>query len=273
MSVPYTLIKTSKPEIPIIVSVPHCGTSFPEDIQEHYHQDLLDAPDDTDWFVDKLYRFVSDMGITMIFAKYNRWVIDLNRDPANIPLYQDGRVVTGLTPITDFCGRDLYKSSDFLPSRMEIKRRLNLYYWPYYKEIQRQLDRLLRIFGHVLLWDAHSIRQFVPLIQKERFPDLILSDNMGAAADIRLIETALDTLRSGPFQVRHNQPFIGGHVTRYFGQSCKQVHALQLEMNKVLYMDDAELTFHSERAGIVEQLLRKTLVALSSQLISKALDN
>jgi len=85
-------------EVPILISIPHCGTEFPEELKEQYNPKLIKAPDDTDWFVQQLYDFAPSMGMTMVSAKYSRWVIDLNRDPQSKPLYTDGRIITALCP-------------------------------------------------------------------------------------------------------------------------------------------------------------------------------
>ena len=78
---PYTVIKPAQKTVPIVLSVPHCGTAFPSEIIDDYKAEKITAPDDTDWFVHDLYDFVSDLGVTLIHANYSRWVIDLNRDP------------------------------------------------------------------------------------------------------------------------------------------------------------------------------------------------
>ena len=79
-------------------------------------------PDDTDWYLEKLYDFAASMGVTVIEAVYSRWVIDLNRTPQNKNLYNDGRIITALCPTTDFLGDPLYKSREFEPGRNEVER-------------------------------------------------------------------------------------------------------------------------------------------------------
>src|SRR5687768_15892192 len=106
---PYNISTPAAVEIPILISVPHCGIAFPEECKNEYDARLIERPDDTDWFVDRLYEFAPAMGMTTISATYSRWVIDLNRDPESKPLYSDGRIITGLCPTTDFLGSPLYK--------------------------------------------------------------------------------------------------------------------------------------------------------------------
>lgn len=259
---PYYIIEPSKLKVPFILSVPHSGTEFPEELQDHYIKEKRDQPDDTDWFVHQLHEFASELGITIIHAKYSRWVIDLNRDPESVPLYNDGRLITGLTTSTDFLGGSIYKEDRFIPDAKEVSRRLEEYYWPYYRKIEEMLKERKDEFGKAILWDAHSIRRVVKTIRQDPFPDMILGTNEGRSAREDLMSEALNALREGPFQVNYNDPFKGGHITRYFGRPEENVHALQLEMNKVLYMDDAEVNYHPERAGEVQKLLKRTFEKL-----------
>jgi len=265
------LFKIYQPQadpVPIIISVPHAGTKFPAEIDPKFSKRMRKHLDDTDWYVHRLYGFASALGITVIKANLSRWVIDLNRDPESIPLYNDGRLITSITPTTDFFGNPLYKSSDQEPDLAETQRRLNQYYWPYYRHLEDLIAERKKQFGKVLLWDAHSIRHLVSTIQKEPFPDIILGDNDEKTAHPNLISSALYGLQSGKFRVNHNTPFKGGHITRYFGRPENDVHALQLEMNKILYMDDNEITYNQERAAEMTGVLEKTMKGLIQTLDS-----
>jgi len=262
---PYSIIEPKGNKVPILISSPHSGTDFPDEISGNYDEAQIAALDDTDWFIDKLYDFAPDMGITMICAKYSRWVIDLNRDPESRPLYDDGRVATDLCPTINFNEEPIYKE-DQLPTRKEIDRRLEEYYWPYYHKTQELLDDLKDEFGTLLLWDAHSIRQFVPTIRDEVFPDLILGDNNEKSASPQLIKTSLSSLESTRLHVNHNDPFKGGHITRYFGKPGENQHALQLEMTKINYMDNAEKAYDTERAGIIRKILKTNFEGLIKTL-------
>src|SRR5690606_34312986 len=122
--------------IPIVLSVPHCGTAFPEELKDEYDADLITAPDDTDWFVDQLYSFAPALGITMISAVWSRWVIDLNRHPESRPLYHDGRIITDLCPLTTFLGQPLYRDARRSLSDDEIARRKRSYFDPWHEQLQ-----------------------------------------------------------------------------------------------------------------------------------------
>lgn len=258
MNKPYQIIAPKGKKVPILVSVPHGGTAFPPELKGRYKSALANPPDDTDFFVQDLYDFVTDMGITIIQANYSRWVIDLNRSPENQALYSDGRIITALTPTTDFLGNSIYTRPEFEPNTEEVVRRKAQYFQPYYAKITAILNEFKTEFGKAILWDAHSIRQIVPTIQTAPFPDLILGTNDGKTASNQLIQTAKKGLKTDDFQLSYNHPFKGGNITRHFGNPANNIHALQLEMIKTLYMDDSETVYHLERANKIRQTLKNT---------------
>ncbi len=254
-------------EVPIILSVPHCGTSFPDELGDMYKPDLMQAPDDTDWFVQDLYDFALGMGITMIHATYSRWVIDLNRDPQSKPLYSDGRIITALCPSTTFFGEPIYRDERAEVEQAEVNRRVDLYYRPYHDQVAALIAEKRKKFDQVLLWDCHSIRQHVPTINPDKFPDLILGDADETSASSNIIHTALEGLKKGTYAVAHNHPFKGGYITRHFGKPAQGIHALQLEMSKVMYMDDQEKKYDKERANKMRNLLQSVLEDLIKTLM------
>lgn len=253
-------------EVPILLSVPHCGTKIPDEVISQYEPELIRSPDDTDWMVDKLYDFAPQLGITLIAANVSRWVIDLNRDPEEKPLYTDGRIITGLCPTTTFLGEPLYIDKRKVVDKVEVQRRLEAYYRPYHSKVQELLEGLTQKFGKVLLWDCHSIRQQVSTIHKGKFPDLILGDADGTSASPGLIEAVLSILDHSKYETRHNYPFKGGYITRHFGRPSQHQHALQLEMTKVNYMNDAESSYDVSRAEEMRKLLRNVFLKLIDQL-------
>lgn len=264
---PFQVITPSSGRVPILLSVPHCGVEFPEEIKSEYKQELIQAPDDTDWFVHQLYDFAPEMGITMIHAVYSRWVIDLNRNPQSKPLYSDGRIITALCPTTTFFGDSIYNDGRGHLGDEEMRRRVENYYTPYHQKAQELLDELKTAFGKVLLWDCHSIREYAPTIHKEKFPDLILGDVDGTSASPGLIEAAINGLETGSYSVSHNHPFKGGYITRHFGTPTENQHALQLEMTKTKYMDDAEKRYDPSRANKMRKVLQTTLSNLTELIV------
>lgn len=262
----YKIIKAIGPEVPIIIGAPHVGTNFPEDVMDQFIGAKTVAQDDTDWFIHKLYDFAPVMGIDMIHAVNSRWVVDLNRDPKSKPLYNDGRIITGLCTTTDFFGEDIYKPGKE-PNQVEIDRRVEKYYDPYYIAIQTLIDQKIKKFGKCLFFDAHSIRKRVETIRPDDFPDLILGDNDEKTAPKNLIDATMNTLSDKGYTLTYNTPFKGGQITRHFGQPEKNQYTLQLEMAKINYMDDEELNYHPERAekmrAVLKEMFEKLIFELS----------
>lgn len=261
----YNFLEPEAPKVPILISVPHSGTYFPDDLIPHYISGRINEPEDTDWYVDRLYDFAPSLGISMIVANYSRWVIDLNRHPNSDPLYDDGRNITELCPTSTFNEEQLYHDHH-MPGADEIERRVQLYYNPYYDKIKQTLDNLKDEFGIALLWDAHSIKQYVPGIRKETIPDLILGDNDGKSASKAFIDITLDFLEKSRYKVAHNDPFKGGNITRHFGKPAENQHALQLEMTKINYMGNDERHYNEERASHVRKLLKNIFTSLIDKL-------
>jgi N-formylglutamate deformylase len=262
----FNLSNAKQNQVPILISVPHCGIDFTNELKDQYKSSLALSPDDTDWFVDQLYDFAPSMGMTMISAVYSRWVIDLNRDPKSKPLYSDGRIITGLCPTTNFLGESIYVDDRKIVEEQELNRRLEQYYIPYHNKIEELLNELKSKFGKVLLWDCHSIRQFVPTIHNQKFPDLILGDADGTSADASLSKIVLKHFRTTNYSHQHNTPFKGGTITRHFGKPSENQHALQLEMTKVNYMDDTEKKYDKVRADKMREVLKHVFEDLIKQL-------
>jgi N-formylglutamate deformylase len=261
----FTITKATHPIRPIVLSIPHSGTLIPDDLKNKYKPELL-PPDDTDWWVNRLYDFAPAMGITVIKANYSRWVIDLNRNHDSQPLYNDGRLITGLCPTTNFLGEPIYNDERTIAASEEINRRKEEYFIPYHQKLQTLLDETKETFGKVLLWDCHSIRRHVLAISKAPLSDLILGSADETSADISIIDAALQLLRSGKYGVHHNYLFKGGYITRHFGKPHLQQHALQLEMAKPLYLNDTETIYDEQRAAQIQEILYRTFEGLTEHL-------
>lgn len=252
----YHILPPEAPKVPLILSIPHCGTAFPEDIKDLFLPEPFKSLDDTDWFLEKLYEFAPAMGVTTLLAHYHRWVVDLNRDPEQKALYEDGRVITDIVPKTDFLGNPLYEPGKE-PTVKEIRQRVEKYFWPYHRQLNEMLEQTLSEFGFVILYDAHSIRTFVPSIQKENFSDFILGDNEGRSASPGLIRKTLDMLQQSGYTFTHNHPFKGGFITRNYGKPERKIYALQMERAKINYMDATESIYDPAKAEKMKSFLKE----------------
>lgn len=267
MDIKNQLFKINRPtkiNSPVVLSIPHSGTQIPEELFYEFRHELLPV-DDTDWFVDDLYSFASELGMISIKANISRWVIDLNRNPEGTPLYTDGRI-TGVCPATDFNGQLIYEDRRKAVDKAEVDRRRKHYFDPYYEAVQKLLDEVYQQFGVALLWDCHSIRRYVPGIQPNAFPDLILGTADGQSVSEPIKKQVAFQLASGNYLLSLNAPFKGGNITRTFGKPGRGQYAIQLEMSKDIYMDDQERNYHPQRAAKLTELLRETLSDLSLSL-------
>lgn len=247
--------------LPLLIDVPHAGTRVPGDLKGRLTEPALALPD-TDWHVDKLYRFAAELGCGLFVATHSRYVVDLNRDPDGAILYP-GASNTELCPLRTFADEPIYLPGAE-PSPDEQARRIEQYFRPYHARLQEELNALRQRFGFAVLLDGHSIRAEVPRFFAGRLPDLNLGTADGKSADSGLAGLAWDALGRHPrFSRIHNGRFKGGYVTRHYGQPGQGLHALQLEMAQTCYMDERiPQPFTPEPAAALGQVLRELVTAL-----------
>jgi N-formylglutamate deformylase len=222
---------------PLLISMPHVGTDIPDEIAVAMAPCAL-VRADTDWHLEQLYAFAAELGASTLAARWSRYVIDVNRPPEDTNLYP-GLDTTGLCPLDTFKREPLYQPGR-APSQEEIAHRLQRYWQPYHAQLRTELDRLLALHGHVLLWDAHSIASVVPRFFDGRLPDLNFGTANGASCAPALERAVVDVAhRQKRLTVAVNGRFKGGYITRHYGQPHANVHAIQLEMCQSLYMDEA----------------------------------
>ena len=243
---------------PILVSVPHAGTCILPAISKGMRW-VGRQLEDTDWFVDRLYAWVADLGAGLLVANYSRYVIDLNR-PANDDSLYDSPV-PGLVPQNSFNGEPLYREG-MQPGQSEIALRLEGFWRPYHLKLAEELDDLKKRYGYAILLDAHSIRSKVPLFEG-RLPDLNLGTFNGNSAHPCLIAKAYQALQNDPARTTVlDGRFQGGYITRHYGQPHSGIHALQLEMAQSVYMREQSREYDQERASTVVPVLQHFLNAL-----------
>jgi N-formylglutamate deformylase len=245
-------------KVPLLISMPHVGTDIPDEVAATLAPCAL-ARADTDWHLAELYGFAEELGASTLAARWSRYVIDLNRPPEDTNLYP-GLDTTGLCPVDTF-GREALYLPGMAPSGDEVQRRLARYWQPYHQQLRAELDRLLALHGAVLLWDAHSIASKVPRFFEGRLPDLNFGTAEGKSCAPGLEQAVVDVARAQDrYSVALNGRFKGGHITRFYGQPVRGVHAIQLEMCQCLYMNEAPpFDYRPGDAGQVQPLLRRML--------------
>lgn len=242
---------------PLLVSVPHVGTTIPDALQPRVHSRALQT-EDADWHLDRLYAFVRDAGASLIVPRHARYVIDLNRPPENAPMYP-GVNNTELCPTRFFTGEPLYREGQ-APGAAEVAQRIETFWRPYHDALRGELDRLRAAHGHAILFDGHSIKSELPWLFDGQLPDLNLGTADGASCAATLRDALAEVLAG---QSRYTQVvdgrFKGGHITRHYGRPREGVHAVQLEMCWRCYMTDESppYAYDEARAAEVRPLLQR----------------
>ena len=217
---------------PLLVSIPHTGTDL-LDLEPRLVSPWL-ARMDADWWIEKLYDFVDDLGATVVRTTISRTIIDVNRDPSGVSLYP-GQATTGLCPTTTFDGEPLYHEGQE-PDEADIAARKAAYFDPYHRALHDELARLRLGHDNVVLYDCHSIRSVIPRLFDGDLPVFNLGTNSRASADAGLIEDCVDVLRDGGQSFVCDERFKGGWITRSLGEPARGVHALQMELACRAYM-------------------------------------
>lgn len=248
---------------PMLVSMPHVGTEVPPDIASRLSPAAKPLPD-TDWHVDRLYDFLDELGVSVLTARYSRYVVDLNRPADNKPLYP-GASNTGLCPVTTFDDAPIYLDGSE-PDAAEIDARREAYWRPYHARLQAELSAIRERHGIAVLWDAHSIRSHVPRFFEGRLPDLNLGTAGGASAAPALLSAVEDVARAAKdYSWISNGRFQGGAITRSYGAPDMGIHAVQLELSQITYMnEDAPYGFRDNLASGLRPVLRRMLEAALS---------
>ena len=246
---------------PLLISFPHVGTQIPADQQARYSARALQV-EDTDWFLDRLYAFAAELGATLIVPRHSRYLIDLNRDSDNRPMYP-GQNNTELCPTRHFTGEAIYRAGQ-APEEAEVRRRVAVYWQPYHNALSAELARIKAQHGHAVLLDAHSIKSELPWLFDGTLPHMNVGTVQGASCDANLSRNVAAVFAAqADYSHVINGRFQGGHITRHFGRPEEHIHSVQLEMCWRAYMDEASpYVWHEARAAAVTPLLRQLVLTL-----------
>lgn len=239
------------PAIAVVVASPHSGRDYPTGFlaQSRLPPQRLRKSEDS--FVDELFAAAPALGAPLIRAHFPRIYVDANREPfeldprmfeESLPDYVNAaspRVAAGLGTIARVaaCGEDIYRRK---LSVAEALARIDNCHRPYHAMLKRLVDATAERFGHCILLDCHSMPSTGHAIEPDAGrprADFVLGDRFGEACAPAVISRAEDALRVMGFTVRRNVPYAGGYTTRHYGRPKARIHALQIEINRALYMD------------------------------------
>jgi N-formylglutamate deformylase len=240
---------------PLLVSMPHVGTQIPAALVRRMTPAALTLAD-TDWHLPRLYDFLPALGANVLVAVNSRYVIDLNRDPAGMPLYP-GMDNTELCPLSTARHEPIYHDGQ-APDADEIVERIETFWKPYHAKLSETLADIRSRFGYALLFDAHSIKSELPRFFSGTLPAINLGTADGTSAQAGVGAALLETARGWPrFPAVLDGRFKGGHITRAHGNPGQGVHAVQLELAWRAYMDEeGSFAFMEERAERVRPALK-----------------
>lgn len=245
---------------PLLVSLPHDGSTIPPDLAARMTPEARRAPD-TDWHVSRLYDFARELGASVLVPRYSRYVVDLNRPEDDTSLYP-GQNTTGLCPAVRFTGDPIYLEGQ-APSADEVSVRVEHYWKPYHQALAAEIARLRAEHGHMVLWEGHSIRgSGLPFLFDGRLPDL----NLGTAAGVSCspdLQHRLEAVLGAQteFDWVANGRFKGGHITRHYGRPAQGIEAVQLEISQRNYMDEESFQYDDARAVRLQRVLQRLLEA------------
>ncbi|MFA6041767.1 MAG: N-formylglutamate amidohydrolase, partial [Methylophilus sp.] len=191
---------------PILISIPHAGTSLTPDLANRMTAEALRLPD-VDRHLPMLYDMAQDLDITVIAAEYARYVIDLNR-PLNDSSLYPGLDTTGLCPMDTFEKQPIYVAGQ-QPDEIEIQQRIEQYWQPYHTKLASELERIRKLHGFAILWDAHSIASQVPRFFSGILPDLNFGSADGNSCHPLLQQAIADTMRDSLHAKAYSYVFNG----------------------------------------------------------------
>lgn len=247
---------------PIVLAMPHTGTYVPDKLMASLNT-AGQGLSDTDWHIDKLYAELLP-NAAIVKANFHRYVIDANRDPSGQSLYP-GQNTTGLCPLTDFDGNNIYNSGSE-PDAAEIESRRIEFHAPYHQAIEEQLASARKKYGIAVLYDCHSIRSLIPYLFEGKLPDFNIGTFDGKSCDAQLSEAVENHCQnSATYSSVLNGRFKGGWTTRHYGQPQNGIHAIQMELAQCNYMEEhAPWDYKPESAEQLRKALRPMLEVLES---------
>jgi len=249
------LFEVREPEaqrIPFVYNSPHSGRAYPVDFVEQSRLDPSSLRRSEDHFVDELFSSAVELGAPLLLAHFPRAFIDVNREPYELdPRMFDGslppyanigsvRVAGGLGTIP----RIVAENMEIYSRRLSVEEglaRVEAIYKPYHACLRRLIARTHVQFGFGVLIDCHSMPGNIRVAGSNIRPDFIIGDRYGTSASADLSRTAMHILEDLGFTAVRNKPYAGGFITEHYGRPARGLHALQIEVNRSLYVDETSL--------------------------------
>ncbi|MBI3676642.1 MAG: N-formylglutamate amidohydrolase [Proteobacteria bacterium] len=260
---PFEILRPARQSVPFVFASPHSGRLYPASFVAKSRLNPINLRRSEDAFVDELFASVAELGAPLIAANFPRAYLDANRSPAELdagmfegvlPHAIDSaspRVTAGLGVIPRIVrdGAEIYQGK---LSIAEAEERLSTLYRPYHAALNALMEETRAKFGVAVAVDCHSMPSAAAA------PDIVIGDRYGVSAGHALMRRAERAFEARAFTVVRNVPYAGGYTTLLHGRPARGAHALQIEINRGLYLDEdrilPSMRFHDVKLRIADAL-------------------
>jgi len=270
------VIEPPRLSAPLVFDSPHSGAHYPAAFLAASRLDPLTLRRSEDAFVDDLFLPCVALGAPMLRAHFPRAFLDVNREPYELdPQMFDGplpdyantrslRVAAGLGAIPRVVG----DTQPIYAGRIRVAEglaRIAAFHHPYHQRLAGLIERTRAQFGLAILIDCHSMPS---TLAEAGALDVVLGDRFGASAAGWVVESLESALVEQGYRVRRNKPYAGGYITERYGAPAVGRHAVQIEVNRALYMDERRMV-KLERAERLAQALFAAAEALAARAVAE----
>jgi N-formylglutamate amidohydrolase len=249
LSPPFEILEPAEWRAPIIFNSPHSGSIYPEDFLSASRIDLPTLRRSEDSFTDELVEGLAERGFPVVRVNFPRCYVDVNREPyeldprmftGRLPSFANTRsmrVAGGLGTIPRVVGdgQEIYRGR--LPVDDALGR-IEALYKPYHRALRRLINKVQQAFGTVVLVDCHSMPSVGMSRDEPRRPDLVIGDRYSTSCAPSLPDRIEETMTRLGYSIGRNKPYAGGFITEHYGNPASGLHAVQLELNRAVYMDE-----------------------------------
>ena len=262
---PFLVAEPADQTVPFVFNAPHAGAVYPASFLAESRLDALGLRRSEDAYVDELVAPMTTLGAPVMAARFPRALLDLNREPYELdPRMFDGRLPPfantrsmrgagglGTIPRIVADGQEIYRGRVCVE---EALRRIEWLYKPYHRTLRQLVNRTAMRFGHAVLIDCHSMPSTSVSREDGVKADIVLGDRYGTSCVGVLTDLVDATLRTKGYTVTRNKPYAGGFITEHYGEPALGRHALQIEINRALYMDERTMAKRPGFASLVRDL-------------------
>lgn len=248
----FDIVRPQVQAAPLVLCSPHSGRIYPSHFIAQSQLDPLTLRRSEDCYVDELFQAAPALGAPLIAARFPRAFLDLNREPFELdpalfreplPDYANAhsvRVTGGLGTIARIVadGEEIYREQLSLDAALA---RIDALYVPFHRALTSLMEETRAGFGYAILLDCHSMPSAAMTKGVTSRPDFVIGDRFGGSCDGRISHFVRDELKAMGYDAQMNRPYAGGHITEHYGRPTRGWHALQIEINRGLYVDEIAL--------------------------------